>query len=1323
MILISYCFYINYINRLIYSLSYNIAGNNNSIKNLYKFYFDLLNKIDTFFCIENLNIDKDIYPNIYFIDNFYSTLLFKNINNKNDDLYQNFFDSKKVKFLYTSICLLIKFYSYPKVSMKNKNSIMKYFLDSVTEIVVKGINFKLIAENSKDNQYHVCNYNKLLNIELFIYLLLKYCEKNKINFFQDLELFTNIKMIFDLCFKVDEFGILNLIACEGISHLINLYEKKEENLEHYLRLNEIKLNSSKAKFIMNDYVFTFYLIGNIFRNVDYSCIKPFIDKYMNFIISDFNPNDEVARNAYVNQSLFIICDELIKQKEFDKVFQITQIYKMNIIYINGSNKHFFKNKSINETLSEIKLAIIYIKIYAHLSENEKNLIKLILKKIFGEKLYKNNYLMKYALILINEILNQNLENDFSKFIFDYNLIEFLFEFKNKFVHNLLSLNIIFYLLENNYEQIESINNDKDKNKNYIKQKITSYIHKLNDLYHNNENYFYINKIFKLNNNTTEIISNDINKITDFQVCDKMFSNYRLIIMYKKIISKYISKNYKCIDDSINFLKIILQKKMDLYKRINENSSKEKSCEAGEEVLKDNQDLNSDNSKNLFDLNNLKYIFNINVQKFLIKNISKNFIKYVEEIILTKVTQDNKNVIEKTKIDVLSKLMSISMLLLQSEDSWEIKYLGIKLLYKLIKIFSKIKDSRSDDESLLIQQYEVQISSCIKSILNSKSKIPPNFKSIKKGLNLIYLFLTISISNDTEYISKYNEYIHFMNFLENKYTDLKDLKFGNIEFNLSTEKEENIIKFHLFILVCQLFISSYTKKDFSIKYIQKKQKLKNIEIHSSYMAEEIKNYFKEKFKEKISNFFDNLKNCIYKIYDVIIEKEDDINNNVNRNLSYSDKLRLKNASIFLTAISIILHNNLINNYKEVFDINFLMFLYKLIFYLINRITQFKESKEAILYIIDIFAAIMSNNNLILNNEIYSLFLDKFNALLENNEFKDNKNLIFLFQKFTENLLNNQNDISKENYLSLIKKEKELINSLRNKYSSDFDSYFIVIYFNYITCILKKLDEKELEDDFTYYIKLLFEMYYNNNDASIHKLLLEKIFTILLNINKESKNLFSIFKQELIDNLKKISQNFQKYFTLFYIIIQYISKSDNDDLVKELEKYYIEEVLKTENNLYEVSNKSLLVSFSQKNNLNNLNVIQFINEYLSGFLINQNKLSFSQEIQKIILLYIQNEKNNDLRKNIIKSLIKYLNENKDIMTIKDACNFILGIVKINKDDMNLINEEEIKNLLNEEFKNQIDEITKPTENDQSSKNSEVKEDNKDNEDDDEDFNEVE
>ena len=84
-------------------------------------------------------------------------------------------------------------------------------------------------------------------------------------------------------------------------------------------------------------------------------------------------------------------------------------------------------------------------------------------------------------------------------------------------------------------------------------------------------------------------------------------------------------------------------------------------------------------------------------------------KRIHELFLKKYSKlpfsYNKNIIEKSKIDVLSKLMSVSMILFQSEDSWEIKYLGINLLYKLIKLFSNIKDSRTDDDSLLIQQYD------------------------------------------------------------------------------------------------------------------------------------------------------------------------------------------------------------------------------------------------------------------------------------------------------------------------------------------------------------------------------------------------------------------------------------------------------------------------------------------------------------------------------------------------------------------------------------------------------------------------------------------
>ena len=81
----------------------------------------------------------------------------------------------------------------------------------------------------------------------------------------------------------------------------------------------------------------------------------------------------------------------------------------------------------------------------------------------------------------------------------------------------------------------------------------------------------------------------------------------------------------------------------------------------------------------------------------------------------------------------------------------------------------------------------------------------------------------------------------------------------------------------------------------------------------------------------------------------------------------------------------------------------------------------------------------------------------------------------------------------------------------------------------------------------------------------------------------------------------------------------------------------------------------------------------------------------------------------------------------MTIKDACNFILGMTKINKDDNYIIDEEDIKNILNEEFKNQINDLTKVNEDkniDDNNKNVEEKKDNNNNGDEDEDdFEDVE
>ena len=73
---------------------------------------------------------------------------------------------------------------------------------------------------------------------------------------------------------------------------------------------------------INDFINSFYLIANIFKNVNFINIKPSIDKYIDFIISYFNPNDIILTNQYVGQSLFSICNSLIEQKEFDKVNNI-----------------------------------------------------------------------------------------------------------------------------------------------------------------------------------------------------------------------------------------------------------------------------------------------------------------------------------------------------------------------------------------------------------------------------------------------------------------------------------------------------------------------------------------------------------------------------------------------------------------------------------------------------------------------------------------------------------------------------------------------------------------------------------------------------------------------------------------------------------------------------------------------------------------------------------------------------------------------------------------------------------------------------------------
>ena len=56
------------------------------------------------------------------------------------------------------------------------------------------------------------------------------------------------------------------------------------------------------------------------------------------------------------------------------------------------------------------------------------------------------------------------------------------------------------------------------------------------------------------------------------------------------------------------------------------------------------------------------------------------------------------------------------------------------------------------------------------------------------------------------------------------------------------------------------------------------------------------------------------------------------------------------------------------------------------------------------------------------------------------------------------------------------------------------------------------------------------------------------------------MFGVSLNELIYTLKKLNSNVQRYITLFYIIMQYIAKTSNTDLINAIKKYYITESLK-------------------------------------------------------------------------------------------------------------------------------------------------------------------
>ena len=96
----------------------------------------------------------------------------------------------------------------------------------------------------------------------------------------------------------------------------------------------------------------------------------------------------------------------------------------------------------------------------------------------------------------------------------------------------------------------------------------------------------------------------------------------------------------------------------------------------------------------------------------------------------------------------------------------------------------------EDNSLLLQQYEAQINSCIKTLFTYTNSIKSTFSSIK----LFYYVLSIPITNDNTLIKKTTNFI-----------DIKILLSKNVQTSFS-EKFDHLLICKKYNFFCDLYLS-------------------------------------------------------------------------------------------------------------------------------------------------------------------------------------------------------------------------------------------------------------------------------------------------------------------------------------------------------------------------------------------------------------------------------------------------------------------------------------------------------------------------------------
>lgn len=861
----------------------------------------------------------------------------------------------------------------------------------------------------------------------------------------------------------------------------------------------------------------------------------------------------------------------------------------------------------------------------NIKSSEIDLLKLILNKFILDEKYKSPKIKKAFLYLAKVIISNKKIKDF---IHNENFLNFL-------SNNINDSNNIMEIITNQANKIFNLNLvqrfsieilivyllKSEKEDLFLKTFAEKLIITLNTEYNSNNLFHYNNLIFKqifntpsaknlifdknnpqnlidiynfinIQNHSTLILTANPDKNTSLILFDLVYPKYHLIKLYKTFLKIFFEKKFSQTLFIINMIKDLIQNQLALYSGA--SAAGKSAIAAKSDALTKSEETKDDLVKNLplLGIRNLDKTLHVNLKTFLIKSLT-NCLK-ITLFNISKISQQANNTSSNLNtsnanlnnsqryLEFLNHFISIAMVLILSEECWDVKVNGVNLLIEIIKRFSKIKDDRVDDNSLLIQQYEAQISSCIKMIFGNNFSI----ESLFKGMDLLYCYVCIPITTDYSYVKRIESFIDI---------DLHKNNPGTI----FSEKYDHFFITKKLKFFCRLYMTSLSKvkklsgannNNYNNLANGFSQNLKSICVFNSNVSEleiygenlETTKYLCEYFDCNLGKFFKNLFDMLSD-FNVILNSDPKYTKNYKsyeflasgNRIAYSYKKVHKYSQIYLKILSLILldKRSKAENFLENLSIKNNKNLK------INEIS-FDSICEILLYHINHFSTKNSQNM-----ELNMVCISDFNIYSDNDITFDLKEKLSLNAiKITEMF-----EILYQILLSDVRISKKVMLNVLNY-------CFFLVNFS-----IKEFDEKIFSIVETVIRKLMENQNLNksiNTNESINNYKDEKI-EINPNSNNEADfNLTTEEKNALMLNLTKFCFN-------------YFSKSESNDpnvFFAEKNSVFLSKIIEivssTSNLILNELNSSELNLKSQEYNI--INDKNNLTNFLQGNKYNQSSL---------------------------------------------------------------------------------------------------------------------